>query len=324
VEPCDDMKRTVLITGGTGFLGKRLGLRLAGGHNVVLTGRNNKQNMDAQQFTGCLTLPMDVTNIESLRDVFAEVRPDVVIHAAATKYVDLSERQPMECVDVNVLGSQNIARVCVEKGVPTVIGMSTDKAAPPVGNTYGLTKALMERIFCAMNAKTQTTRFACVRHGNIAWSTGSVFSAWKQMHDTTGIIGSTGPYMTRYFSKVDEAVELVITAIENMEQLQGAVLSRKMKAALIRDILDLWIREKGGRWEKIEGRPGERPHEYLIGEPELPYTLEMELRGLPHYVTRFNHAVECPPPTPFCSATADRLSEHELLDIINHPPLEEL
>src|SRR5437660_2000207 len=156
------MKHTILITGGTGFLGKRLGMTLSADNHVVLTGRNNKFNMDAQQFTGCLTLPMDVTNIEAIRDVFTEVRPDVVIHAAATKYVDLSERQPMECIDVNVIGSQNIARVCVEKGVEIVIGMSTDKAAPPVGNTYGLTKALMERLFCAMNSKTQT-RFACVR-----------------------------------------------------------------------------------------------------------------------------------------------------------------
>jgi UDP-N-acetylglucosamine 4,6-dehydratase/5-epimerase len=316
------MKPTVLITGGTGFLGKHLGRQLATQYNVVLTGRNNKHNMDAQQFSGCPALPMDVTNIESVRDVFAEVRPEIVIHAAATKYVDLSERQPMECVDVNVYGSQNIARVSVEKGVSRVIGMSTDKAAPPVGNTYGLTKALMERMFCAMNSKTPTTRFACVRHGNIAWSTGSVFPAWKQMHDTTGVIGSTGPNMTRYFSKVDEAADLVITALDNIENLQATVLSRAMKSALIRDILDLWIKEKGGRWEQIEGRPGERPHEYLIGEPELPYTSKTEFNGIPHYVIKFNHPVAHPLTEAFCSVNAERLSESELLDIINHPPEE--
>ena len=298
-------------------------MRLSDDNNVVLTGRNNKFNMDAQQFTGCRTLPMDVTNIESIRDAFTEVRPDVVIHAAATKYVDLSERQPLECIDVNVYGSQNIARVCVEKEVATVIGMSTDKSAPPVANTYGLTKALMERVFCAMNGKT-ATRFACVRHGNIAWSTGSVFPLWKKMHDTNGVIGSTGPDMTRYFSKVDEAVELVITAIKNIEQLQGTVVSRAMKSALIRDILDLWIREKGGRWEKIEGRPGERPHEYLIGEPELPFTSTVEFAGKQHYVITFNQPVGSPLADPFCSATAERLSEQELIDIINYPPPEEL
>jgi len=317
------MNETILITGGTGFLGKRLGMRLAAENKVVLTGRNNKHNMDAQQFTGCTTLPMDVTSIESVRDIFTEIKPTVVIHAAATKYVDLSEQHPMECIDVNVFGSQNLARVCVEKGVSTVIGMSTDKSAPPVGNTYGLTKALMERVFCAMNKKTPT-RFACVRHGNIAWSTGSVFPLWKKMHDNTGVIGSTGPNMTRYFSTVDDAVELVRMAIENIEELQGSVVSREMKSALIRDILELWIREKGGRWEQIEGRPGERPHEFLLGDPELLYTKKEKFGGVTHYVTRFNQPVEKPLPAALSSATANRLSEQELLAIINHPPAEEL
>ena len=318
------MKQTALITGGTGFLGKYLGLALKDQYRVVLTGRNHKHNRDAQEFTGCPTLPMDVTNIESIRDVFTEVRPDVVVHAAATKYVDLSEAQPMECIDINVLGSQNLARVCVEKGVSTVIGMSTDKTAPPVANTYGLTKALMERVFCAMNSKTENTRFACVRHGNIAWSTGSVFPIWKRMHDVTGVIGSTGPDMTRYFSKVDEAVALVITAIENVDLVQGTVVSRKMKAALIRDFLELWIKHKGGRWEQIEGRPGERPHEYLIGDPELPYTREVEFGGVPHFIVKFNEPVAHPLPAAFCSDNAERLTEAEMLDIIEHPPIEEL
>jgi FlaA1/EpsC-like NDP-sugar epimerase len=317
------MKRTLLITGGTGFLGRRVGIALREKYHVVLTGRNHKHNRDAQVFTGCTTLPMDVTNIESLRDVFAETRPNIVLHAAATKYVDLSERQPMECLDINVLGSQNVARVCVEKGVEIVVGMSTDKTAPPVSNTYGLTKALMERLFCAMNAKTGTTRFACVRHGNIAWSTGSVFPIWKQMHDSTGVIGSTGPDMTRYFSKVEDAVDLVITAIDNIALAQGAVLSRKMKAARIRDLLDLWIREKGGRWEKIEGRPGERSHEYLVGEPELHYTASIEINGVRHFVTRFNEPAESPLPAVLCSETAERMTEGEMLDIIKEPLPEE-
>lgn len=317
------MKRTILITGGTGFLGKWLGRALKDQYDVVLTGRNNKHNMDAQEFTGCAVLPMDVSNIESVRDVFSEARPEVVVHAAATKYVDLSERQPMECLDVNVLGSQNVARVAVERGTGVVIGMSTDKAAPPVGNTYGLTKALMERLFCAMNGKTET-RFACVRHGNIAWSTGSVFPIWKRMHDSTGVIGSTGPDMTRYFSTVDEAVELVVAAIDNIEEMQGKVLSRAMKAARIRDILEVWIAHNGGSWKQIEGRPGERPHEYLLGEPELPYASETSLAGVRHYVINFNQPSPQHPSAAFCSADAERLSEQELLDMINNPPPENI
>jgi FlaA1/EpsC-like NDP-sugar epimerase len=318
------MKHTALITGGTGFLGRYLGIALKDRYRVVLTGRNNKNNMDAQRFTGCVTLPMDVTNIESVRDAFTEVRPDVVVHAAATKYVDLSELQPMECIDINVIGSQNVARVCVEKRVSTVIGMSTDKAAPPVANTYGLTKALMERVFSAMNGKTETTRFACVRHGNIAWSTGSVFPIWKTMHDATGVIGSTGPDMTRYFSHVDEAVALVITAIDNIEEVQGGVLSRKMKAAVIRDLLEVWIKHKGGSWQQIEGRPGERPHEYLIGEAELSHTRGPAFGGVSHFLIKFNERVSPPLAAPVCSADAPRLTEAEMLDMIDHPSLDEL
>lgn len=296
---------------------------LKGRFRVVLVGRNNERNQQAREATGCESLPMDVSNIESVRDIFTEVRPDVVVHAAATKYVDLSERQPMECIDVNVHGSQNIARVSVERGVRLVVGMSTDKAAPPVGNTYGLTKALMERVFCAMNGKA-ATRFLCVRHGNIAWSTGSVFPAWKRMQETNaGVIGSTGPDMTRYFSTVSEAAELVATAIDNAERFQGKVLLRDMKAALIRDILELWVRHKGGSWHQIEGRPGERPHEYLVGEPELPYATETEIEGVRHFVISFNEPVARRLPRPLCSADARRLSDEEILDIINNPPPEE-
>jgi UDP-N-acetylglucosamine 4,6-dehydratase/5-epimerase len=310
------------VTGGSGFLGRRIGTMLRDRFRVVLVGRNNERNQQAREATGCESLPMDVSHIESVRDIFTEVRPDVVVHAAATKYVDLSERQPMECIDVNVHGSQNVARVAAERGVRLVVGMSTDKAAPPVGNTYGLTKALMERVFCAMNGKAET-RFLCVRHGNIAWSTGSVFPAWKRMQETgAGVIGSTGPDMTRYFSTVSEAAELVTTAIDNAERFQGKVLLRDMKAALIRDILELWVRHKGGSWHRIEGRPGERPHEYLVGEPELPYATETEIEGVRHFVISFNEPVGRPLPRPLCSADAPRLSDEEILDIINHPPEE--
>ncbi len=317
------MNSTILVTGGTGFLGKRLGMALKDKHNVVLTGRNNKQNMLAQGMTDCRVLPMDVTNIESVRDVFTEVAPDIVIHAAATKFVDLAERQPMECVDVNVLGSQNVARVAVEKKIDSVIGISTDKASPPVRNTYGLSKALMERVFCSMNGKTET-KFTCVRYGNVAWSTGSVLPIWKKMHEDTGVIGTTGPEMRRFFFTVDEAVKLVTTAMNNIEDLQGKVLARRMKAAQVRDILELWVNTKGGKWEKIEGRPGERIDEFLIGDLELPHTSDKTFDDVQHYIISFNQTAAEPVEVGLSSANAERLTKAEILDIINHPPLEEV
>jgi UDP-N-acetylglucosamine 4,6-dehydratase len=316
------MKPVLLVTGGSGFLGRRLGIALKDRYRVILTARNNKQNQFAEKFTGCETVPMDVCSIESVRDAFVEARPQVVIHAAATKFVDLAEKQPMECVDVNVTGSQNIARVAVERGVETVIGISTDKAAPPVRNTYGLTKALMERVFCSMNGKADT-RFACVRYGNVAWSTGSVLPLWKKMHAETGVIGTTGPEMRRFFFTVDEAVTLVVTALDNIGTLAGKVLSRKMKAAQIQGILDLWVQEKGGRWERIAGRPGERNDEFLIGDLELPYTSETEFGGITHYVISFNEKAAVPVEFGLSSANTERLSSEEILAIINNPPSEE-
>ena len=312
------MKKTVLITGGTGFLGRNLGLALRDDYDVILTGRNNKQNMFAQQQTDCTVLPMDVTNIEAVRDVFVETKPRIVIHAAATKFVDLAEKQPMECVDVNVRGSQNVARVALEKMVETVIGISTDKAAPPIRNTYGLSKALMERMFCSMNEKSET-RFACVRYGNVAWSTGSVLPIWKRMHDETGVIRSTGPEMRRFFFTVDEAVKLVRTAMEKIEDVEGRVLSRRMKAAQIEDLLEVWIKDKGGSWEKMEGRPGERVDEFLIGDIELPYTFEVEYDGITHYVISFNEKAARPLDFGLSSANTERLSEAEMLQLINSP-----
>jgi len=315
--------KTIVITGGTGFLGKRLALALKDKYRVILAGRNNKQNMMAQKFTGVEIAPLDISNIESVRDCFREYKPDIVIHAAATKFVDLAEKFPMECVDVNVTGSQNVARVAVETGVDTVIGISTDKAAPPVRNTYGLSKAIMERVFCSMNGKTNT-KFTCVRYGNVAWSTGSVFTIWKKMLEEKGVIGTTGPEMRRFFFTVDEAVKLVLAALNNMDDVKGKVLSRKMKAAQIEDILKVWVKEKGGRYEKIEGRPGERDDEFLIGDLELPYTREIEYDGVTHYLISFNEKVKDPVSFGLSSANTDKLSEKEILDIINNPPAEEI
>ena len=316
-------KKTVLITGGTGFLGKRLANKLKADYRVILTGRNNKHNLAAQKFTGCEVAPMDISNIESVRDAFYEFQPQTVIHAAATKFVDLAERYPMECIDVNVLGSQNIARIATETKVERVVGISTDKAAPPVRNTYGMTKALMERIFCSMDAKN-TTSFTCVRYGNVAWSTGSVFTIWKKMHEETGVIGTTGPAMRRFFFSVDDAVELVITALDNIAQCRGKVLSREMKAARLQDILDVWIQQHGGSFEKIPGRPGERNDEFLIGELELPYTQELFFNQIKHYLISFNEKVLCPLERGLSSENAVPLSVPEIITMISNPPAEEV
>lgn len=314
----------ILITGGTGFLGKRLGLRLrATGNEIVLAGRNNKQNLLASDFSGCQSLAMDVSHIEFVRDIITEVKPDVVIHAAATKFVDISENQPMEAIDINVIGSQNVARVSIEKGIKLVLGISTDKASPPVRNTYGITKALMERLFCAMDKKSNT-RFLCVRYGNVAWSTGSVLCIWRKMLKEKGVIGTTGPEMYRFFFTVDEAVNLVTTALENYDQFHGKVLSRRMKAAQMEDVLRIWTQCEGGTYERIQGRPGERDEEYLFGELELPYTERINLHEIDHYLISFNLKVAEPVQSVLSSSNTEMLTDDEILNIIKNPPLEEI
>jgi FlaA1/EpsC-like NDP-sugar epimerase len=225
----------------------------------------------------------------------------------------------MECIDVNVIGSQNVIRVSIEKGVRGVIGISTDKATPPVRNTYGLSKALMERMLCSMNGKT-ATQFMAVRYGNVAWSTGSVLPIWSDMHQRTGVIGTTGPDMTRFFFTVGEAVAMVVTAMEGLDAFQGKVLSRSMKSALIRHMLETMIAEKGGRWEAIAGRPGERSQELLVGELELPYTSARQINGVTHYLISFNEKVAQPLERTVTSDTVERLTREEIRNIVLNPP----
>ena len=184
------------------------------------------------------------------------------------------------------------------------------------------TNTKLDIVLQTLNGKTKT-KFCCVRYGNVAWSTGSVLTIWKKMHEETGVIGTTGPEMRRFFFTVDEAVKLVVTAMNNMEELQGKVLSREMKAAQIEDLLVTWTKHNGGEYQRIEGRPGERDDEFLIGETELAYTSIKNFDDVRHYIISFNEKSNNPLKEIFSSANATRLSEEEMLSIINNPPEEE-
>jgi UDP-glucose 4-epimerase len=146
-----------------------------------------------------------------------------------------------------------------------------------------------------------------------------VLPIWKKMFEDTGVIRSTGPEMRRFFFTVDDAVRLVTTALENIDTIRGGVLSRYMKAAQIEDLLDTWTRHKGGRWERMEGRPGERDDEFLIGDIELPYTKEMMFDGVKHYFITFNQKVAEPLTEGLSSANTERLTEDEMIALIDSP-----
>jgi UDP-glucose 4-epimerase len=305
----------ILITGGSGFLGRELALKLKNKYEIILAARNNGLNKKAEEITGCVSIPMDVSNMHSVSDGFNLCKPHLVIHAGATKYVNVSEEQPLETIDVNVLGSQNIARASISHGIQTVIGVSTDKAAPPVPNIYGNSKALMERMFCSLD-HTHVTNFSCVRFGNIAWSTGSVFPLWKKMMEENNHIESTGPNMKRFFFSVSDAAKLVIRNIDNIELTKGKILSMKMKAAKISDLLEVWQQLYGTSWNDIGRRLGETDHESMIGSTELKFTEEIQLEGLPHFLTSTrnianNHITEL-----FSTEHSDIHSEEEMTRLI--------
>tara|TARA_B100001564_G_scaffold342668_1_gene338517 strand:- start:514 stop:1467 length:954 start_codon:yes stop_codon:yes gene_type:complete len=307
--------KKILITGGTGYLGRNLALFYKKKYKVFLGARNNKQNFLVKNLTNCEVVPLDVSNINSVNDCLNYVKPDIVIHAAATKFVDLSEKFPFECIDTNIVGSTNIARACINKKVPTVIGVSTDKASPPIKNIYGLSKSCMERLFCSSEPYGKT-KFVCVRYGNVTWSTGSVLPIWKQMFNKDGLILTTGPNMRRFFFSVDQAVNLVDQALKLKNKLNGKILSAEMKSAKMIEILKTWIKKFGGKYKIVETRKGDRLDEFLIGEDELKYTQELKINGKKYYIIDFNQVSKKPLKKVVSSANARRLSKSEIENII--------
>ena len=221
--------------------------------------------------------------MNSVRDAINVSNPNIIIHAAATKFVQLSEKFPFECIDTNVLGSANIARAAIEKKVKTVIGISTDKSAQPIENIYGHSKAIMERIFVASN-KISQSKFICLRFGNIAWSTGSVFPLWKEMFSKKKQIFTTGPFMRRFIFSVKDAVNLVNLSINKSKLFQGKIICPEMKSAKMIDILKQWTKIYGGTYRIIKKRVGDKNDEILIGENEIKSTTVVKYNKKKYYL----------------------------------------
>lgn len=309
------MKKNLLITGGSGFLGINLALRLRKKYNVFIGSRNQKRNYDAKLETGCEAIPLDVTNIESVRDAIIYCKPDIIIHAAATKFVDISEKFPFECSDVNILGSTNVARVAIEKKVKTVVGISTDKATQPIKNFYGFSKATMEKLFLNAN-ENSITNFLCVRYGNVAWSTGSVLPIWRQMFQKNKKILTTGPFMRRFFFTINDAVDLVLFALNKSNQFSGKILCADMKACKLIDIIKVWIKNYGGSYKIIKGRKGDRLDEYLIGDNEIKFTKKIYQNKKLFYLIDFEKKSSKPLSKIVSSENALRLNKDEIYNIL--------
>lgn len=298
-----------LITGGAGFLGSRLGAALAARGSVVLA------DVVPSEIAGTQSVTLDITDVAAVRRVFADVKPDLVVHAAANKYVDLGEKDPFDCVDVNLLGSQNVARVAMEQGIAKVLGISSTAAAPPQVSVYGLAKAIMERMFCSLHGKTATA-FTTVRLGNIAWSTGSVLPAWDAMREKTGVVKTSGPEDHRFIVSVDEAIATVLAAVDGFDGLAGKVLVRKSKQAKMRDVLDVFVAQRGGTIEAVEARVEGRSVEVLVGDLETPYAREATYAGAPHVVISFNEKAATPLTEGVFANQAASLSRDEISALV--------
>jgi UDP-N-acetylglucosamine 4,6-dehydratase len=199
---------------------------------------------------------------------------DIVIHAAAMKYVPQAETNVSEAIAVNVDGSRNVARAAMRNNVERVIGISTDKACNPI-NVYGMTKLCMERLFQEY-AQLSNTRFNLVRYGNVIGSTGSVIPLFQKQARENKIITLTNPHMTRFWLSEKTAVNLVLKGLEETES--GTVLIPRLascdmeilaKAVVYSELLN--DNDKVGL-KTIGVRFGEKTHENLLARNETPYT----------------------------------------------------
>jgi FlaA1/EpsC-like NDP-sugar epimerase len=213
-----------------------------------------------------------VSDLGFLIEVFSKVHPDIVIHSAALKHIDLAEKNPTQAIKMNVLGSHNVVNAAFICDVPLTVGISTDKACEPK-SVYGYTKKLMEEMF--MSAHTEKNRFVCTRFANVAGSNGSVIPYWKGLVERGEGLKLTDKDMNRLMFTKSDAAELIQKAIElsDLDKSESFVLSKKMKSvnlyALAKFMSDKEV-------EVVGKRPGEKLNESLISESELPFTTNLQ------------------------------------------------
>ena len=264
---------SILITGGTGSFGKTFVPMTLAKYNperLIIFSRDEMKQWDMQQqFQNdrrVIFIIGDVRDKDRLARSLDGV--DYVVHASATKIVPTAEYNPFECVKTNINGAMNLIDCCIDRGIKRVVALSTDKASNPI-NLYGATKLASDKLFVAANAYagSHDTRFSVVRYGNVMGSRGSVIPFFMSLAQT-GILTITDPRMTRFMITLEQGVELVWHAFEDMQG--GEIYVKKIPSMNIQDI----ARAVDPRAEhKIIGiRPGEKIHEQMIGLEDAPFT----------------------------------------------------
>ncbi len=297
--------KKILITGGTGSLGKALARELGEYNHVVIYSRNEERQYEMMKEFNNPNLTFrigDVRDTETLK--FALRGCDFAIHAAAMKDLIMVEEQPTQGYLNNILGSKSFIQAVIETpSVIKAVGISTDKAASP-SNAYGMTKYLMERLFVEANHNSEKT-FVCTRFGNIIDSHGSLITFWKDHQDTDIKLHHEG--MRRFFFKLTDAVKVVLDAIQKAEG--GEIFIPKMKQASILAILQTIFKRES--FEIVGISPGEKIDEDLIGESERYFTHEQE----DYYVVKPGKP-NVNPPAAFSTANAESFTKEELEKLI--------
>ena len=276
--PFDDSSR-ILLTGGTGSFGKAFIAetlrRFPDLRRLVVYSRDELKQWELQQLYPPDKYPQlrfflgDVRDRDRLRRALEGI--DTVVHAAALKQVPAAEYNPIEFINTNVLGAENMVQACLDTEVKRVVALSTDKAAAPI-NLYGATKLCSDKLFIAANniKGTRDLRFSVVRYGNVMGSRGSVIPFFLEKAKS-GVLPITDPSMTRFNISLNEGVEMVLWALEHGKG--GELFVPKIPSYRITDVAEAI----GPSCEKpITGiRPGEKIHEEMITASDSFTTIDL-------------------------------------------------
>lgn len=261
--------KKILITGGTGTVGKSFIKEYYDDYMFYTISRNETGITELlREFPNVTPHIGNICDLDHMINLFCKIKPDIVIHAAALKHINLAEENPTSAVEINVVGSLNVAKASIRADVPLTIGVSTDKACNP-DSVYGYTKRMMETMF--MQYHNDTTKFICTRFANVANSNGSVIPFWISEATKGNALKLTDPDMNRLMFSKKESTELIHKAIDmaTMGYEEPFILCKIMKNV---NLLELAKSLSDKEIEIIGKRPGEKLNETLISEKELPFT----------------------------------------------------
>lgn len=271
--------KSVLITGGTGSFGhaftRTVLQRWPEIDRLVIFSRDEQKQFRMEQEFPKSQYPMiryfigDVRDFDRLKRAMKGI--EYVVHAAAMKHVPIAEYNPMECIKTNILGAENLISVCLETDVERVVALSTDKAAAPI-NLYGATKLASDKLFIAANniKGWNPITFSVVRYGNVMGSNGSVIPFFLKKR-SEGRLPITDPEMTRFNITLEQAVEMVLNALDTA--WGGELFVPKIPSYRVTDLAEAI--GPGCETEVVGRRPGEKIHEEMITEADSFYTWDL-------------------------------------------------